>query len=212
MVHLSAAQEPTPDFGPDPGGAPTRFDEFMARALYDPLHGYYAQRITAIGRRGDFTTAPMLSAAPARAIAAWAASAMRETGCRDLIEIGPGEGTLAAAVLRQLPWQVRWKTRLHLVETSPVLTALQQTRLGRRARWHRTMPQALAACAGRAVVFSNELVDAFPVRRFQNTAAGWRELAVAFDENHRAHESLLPAAPLPPSSSFHQSHPIGHQM
>jgi len=186
-----------------------RFDHFMERALHDPLRGYYANRISGIGHRGDFTTAPMLSAAPARAIAAWAAHAMRETACRNLIEIGPGEGTLAAAVLGHLPWQLRWKTRLHLVETSPALTALQQKHLGRRARWHRDIPAALAACAGRAVIFSNELVDAFPVRRFQNTADGWRELAVAFDDNHRAHESLLPPAPLPPSSSFDQPHPIG---
>ena len=188
---------------------PIPFEEFMRRALHDPACGYYARRITGVGRRGDFTTAPMLSAAPARAIAAWAAHAMRETACRNLIEIGPGEGTLAAAVLGHLPWQLRWKTRLHLVETSPALTALQQKHLGRRARWHRDIPAALAACAGRAVIFSNELVDAFPVRRFQNTADGWRELAVAFDDNHRAHESLLPPAPLPPSSSFDQPHPIG---
>ena len=151
----------------------------------------------------------MLSAAPARAIAAWAARAMRESGCRDLIEIGPGEGTLAAAVLRHLPWHVRWKTRLHLVETSPVLTALQQQRLGRRARWHLSLQEALAACAGRAVIFSNELVDAFPVRRFQLTAEGWRELAVSFDANQRGCESLVPLGELPPSSSLRQAHSPG---
>ena len=181
----------------------------MERVLHDPLHGYYAQRIRGIGRRGDFTTAPTLSAAPARAIAAWAARMLRETGCRDLIEVGPGEGTLAAAVLRHLPWPLRWKTRLHLVESSPSLTAIQQKLLGRRARWHRSMPDAIAACSGRAVIFSNELVDAFPVRRFQLTADGWRELAVAFDASHRPHEYLLPQAPLPPSSSFQQPHPVG---
>jgi len=186
-----------------------RFDAFMERALHDPLDGYYAQSIRGIGRRGDFTTAPMLSAAPARAIAAWAARALRETRCRDLIEIGPGEGTLAAAVLAALPWSRRWKIRLHLVETSPALTAIQQKLLGRRARWHRSMTDALAACAGRAVIFSNELVDAFPVRRFQLTADGWRELAVAFDANRRPHESLLPVAPLPPSSSFLYNQPVG---
>ncbi|MCX6875489.1 MAG: SAM-dependent methyltransferase [Verrucomicrobia bacterium] len=186
-----------------------RFDHFMHRAMHDPEHGYYARRIVGIGRRGDFTTAPMLSAAPARAIAAWAARALCESGCRDLIEIGPGEGTLAAAVHRALPWHVRWRTRLHLVESSPVLAADQQRLLGRRARWHRDMPAALAACAGRAVIFSNELVDAFPVRRFQNTAEGWRELALVFDADHRVREVLLPPAPMPPSSSFQQPHPVG---
>ena len=70
----------------------------MERALHDPNHGYYARKIRGIGRRGDFTTAPMLSGLPARAIANWALRAMRETDCRHLIEIGPGDGRLAAAV------------------------------------------------------------------------------------------------------------------
>ncbi|MEI7956355.1 MAG: SAM-dependent methyltransferase [Verrucomicrobiota bacterium] len=192
-----------------PGGPPIRFDEFMQQALHDPLHGYYAKAIRGIGRRGDFTTAPMLSSAPARAIAAWAARALRESACRDLIEIGPGEGTLAAAVIRALPWSLRWKTRLHLVETSPALTAIQQELLGRRATWHASMDHAIAACSGRAVIFSNELVDAFPVRRFQHTPDGWRELAVAFDENRHPRECLLVAGPLPPSSSFRKHHPVG---
>ena len=52
---------------------PIPFEEFMRRALYDPEHGYYARSIAGVGRRGDFTTAPMLSEAPARAIATWAA-------------------------------------------------------------------------------------------------------------------------------------------
>ena len=56
--------------------SPIAFEEFMRRALYDPVRGYYSRRITGVGKRGDFTTAPMLSEAPARAIAAWAARAM----------------------------------------------------------------------------------------------------------------------------------------
>ncbi len=42
-------------------------EKFMERALYDPEHGYYSRRITGVGRHGDFTTAPMLSGAPAKA-------------------------------------------------------------------------------------------------------------------------------------------------
>ena len=75
-------------------GSIISFEEFMRRALHDPEHGYYDRRIRAIGRGGDFTTAPKLSRAPAAAIARWAAAALRETGSRDLIEIGPGDGTV----------------------------------------------------------------------------------------------------------------------
>ena len=154
----------------------------------------------------------MLSEALARAIAAWAARAMRETGCRDLIEIGPGEGKLAAAVLKHLPWRLRWRTRLHLVETSAPLAEIQKTHLGRRARWHDSPAAALAACNGRAVVFSNELVDAFPVRLFEKQSEGWREIAVSFDAPGTATESLLPPAPLPPSSGFSEAHPEGQRI
>ena len=188
---------------------PISFEQFMAKALHDPQTGYYARRISGVGRTGDFTTAPMLSEAPARAIAAWATRALRESGCRNLIEIGPGEGTLAAGVLKNLPWLRRWKTQLHLVETSLPLAERQRKLLGNRAIWHRTMIDALAACGGNAVIFSNELVDAFPVRRFQKIAAGWQEIAVSFDGQRRAHESLLPPAPLPDSSGFLESHPLG---
>jgi SAM-dependent MidA family methyltransferase len=134
---------------------------------------------------------------------------MRETGCRNLIEIGPGEGTLAADVLKNLPWHTRWRTKLHLVETSAPLAAKQRELLGGRAAWHVTMTSALAACGGSAVIYSNELVDAFPVRRFQKNVLGWQELAVNFDADKVARESLLPPAPLPDSSGFLESHPLG---
>lgn len=188
---------------------PVSFEQFMARALHDPHHGYYARRISGVGRRGDFTTAPMLSETPARAVAAWAARALRETGCRDLIEIGPGEGTLAAATHGFLPWQLRWQTRLHLVESSQPLAGRQRALLRKRACWHGSMAEALQACRGRAVIFSNELVDAFPARRFQKTALGWQELAVEFGENQRPREFLLPPAPLPESTGFSAAHPLG---
>jgi len=187
------------------------FEEFMRRALYDPQRGYYSRRIPGIGRGGDFTTAPMLSEVFARGIAAWAARAMRETKCRDLIEIGPGEGRLAAAVLKHLPWRRRWKTRLHLVETSAPLAEIQKKHLGRRARWHESPAAALAACDGKAVIFSNELVDAFPVRLFEMHSDSWREIAVAFDSAGAATESLMSPAPLPPSSGFCENHPPGQR-
>ncbi len=185
------------------------FERFMEQALHDPHQGYYAGRIAAIGRRGDFTTAPMISEALARAISAWAVSALRETGCRDLIEIGPGEGLLSHAVPRHMPWLVRRKVRLHLVETSPVLAERQQALLGKSARWHRNPADALAACQGRAVIFSNELVDAFPVRRYQFTESGWRELELIPGPGGLPVENLLPPGPLPESSSFSEPHPAG---
>lgn len=193
-------------------GKPVTFEEFMRRALHDPQRGYYARKIRSVGARGDFTTAPMLNDSLARAIAGWAVGAMRESGCRNLIEIGPGEGRLAAEVLKRLPWHVRLRTRLHLVETSGPLREKQRELLGNKAVWHDHPAGALDACGGNAVVFSNELVDAFPVRRFEKTADGWREIAVSFDESGIAREELLSPAPLPDSSGFRDGFPNGQRL
>ena len=176
----------------------------MARALHDPVRGYYARNIRSIGARGDFTTAPQLSEAPAKAIAAWIARALRETKTRHVIEIGPGLGTLSAQVIRHLPIAVRLRTRFHLVESSPTLAARQKELLGTKVSHHPTILTALQACSGKAVIFSNELVDAFPARVFRKAAGAWREVAL---EN--AAEILLPSALLPPSSVFTLDFPDG---
>jgi len=189
---------------------PISFEAFMQRALHDPQQGYYARHIHSVGKRGDFTTAPMLSKSLGRAIARWATHALSETGCRHLIEIGPGTGQLASQVWSRLPWSLRWKCQLHLVENSATLTALQKETLKGKARWHKTIESALTACDGRAVIFSNELVDAFPVRRFENTADGWQEIAVTLDTCIT--ESLIPCDTLPDSSIFTREFPIGQQV
>lgn len=186
------------------------FEAFMRTALHDPVHGYYARNIRAVGGgRGDFTTVPMhCGDVLARAIARWAAAAMRATNCRNLIEIGPGEGTLMRDVVRHLPWARRLRVRPHLVETSPVLATRQQATLGPRATWHADPAAALNTCNGAAVIFSNELVDAFPVRVFDKTANGWRELAVETDARGRVvRECLMDETPLPESSAFSLHHP-----
>lgn len=173
----------------------------MELALHDPQRGYYARRIRGIGSSGDFTTGPMISPVVARAIAA----RIRATGLRDVIEFGPGEGRLAAEVLRALPWWLRLRTRLHLVERSVPLRGKQQTLLGNKARWHESIGNALAACKGRAFVFSNELIDAFPVRRFRREVNGWSELFLLPGPL----ESWRPAKDLPPSGQFTRPYPPG---
>jgi len=191
------------------------FEAFMREALHHPERGYYARNIRAVGgARADFTTVPMRFGDPlARAIAGWACEAMRETGCRDLIEIGPGEGHLMRDVLRHLPWSRRWRTRAHLVETSAALEQRQRDTLGRRASWHRTPQDVLRKCGGSAVIFSNELVDAFPVRVFQKSGETWRELGLRVaDDGRVAGEEWLDEPDLPDSSVFEIAHADGQRV
>lgn len=187
-----------------------RFDKFMEKALYDPTGGYYARRITGVGRSGDFTTAPTLSRVTGRAVAAWAAAAMKECSTFHLVEIGPGEGRLSESIMEHLPWTTRLRTKLHLIETSAPLEEIQRKRLGKRAVWHKTPVEAMQACGGKAVLFSNELVDAFPVRCFQKMEEGWRELSIQMGPPVR--EQFLPPSSLPDSSSFAVDHPLGQRI
>ena len=172
----------------------------MAAALHDPDHGYYARRIRGVGQRGDFTTTAALSPALGKAIAAWANQALPEEGCRDLIELGPGEGVLADAVLKHLPWHRRLRTRLHLVETSHSLREKQQSLLGNQVQWHDSIEEALRASGGKACLYSNEFADAFPVRRFRKADDQWEELFLLPDR-----EVWSPADQLPNSTHF--THP-----
>ena len=181
---------------------PLRCDDFIAAALHHPEHGYYGRRIRNVGRGGDFTTTAVISPALPAAIASWALRSLRETGCRDLIELGPGDGTLAAGVLARLPW---WRRiRLHLVESSAPLRRIQQDRLGNRVRWHPDAASALAACKGRACLYSNEFFDAFPVRRFRFDGSAWSESHIL-----PGLETWREAGPLPDSTHFHHPWPAG---
>jgi len=188
-------------------GGSIPFERWMQEALYHPVFGYYTAGIRGIGRRGDFTTWPVFHDSLARGIARWAL-ARKLPGRWHLIEIGAGTGELAAGVLRAIGWWNR--PRYHIVDVSPPLRAEQHKRLGGKAVWHDSVSEALAACDGRALIFSNELVDAFPARIFQNQAGTWRELALRLESSGIAETWL--DSPLPDSTVFTHSWPDGQRV
>jgi SAM-dependent MidA family methyltransferase len=171
-----------------------RVEAFLRAALHDPDDGYYARRLRGIGRRGDFSTSATIGPWLGRAIASWARRRGRGLGGidRHLIEIGGGTGELAEAILRALGPFERLRTTYHLVEGSAPLEREQRRRLrGRRVRWHADARAALAAASGRALVFSNELVDSFPCLLVERRGALWHEVHVDF-EGERPVERLEP--------------------
>lgn len=188
------------------GGA-IPFDRWMREALYHETFGYYTATIRGIGRRGDFTTWPVVHRSLAEGIARWV-KAQRPRGAWHLIEVGAGTGELAEAVLRALGW---WRRpRLHIVEVSGPLRDHQRQRLGRRAIWHSDLAAALEACDGAAVIYSNELIDAFPCRVFQKQDTIWRELALRIEDG-RVGETWRETA-LPASDVFRHDWPEGQRV
>ena len=191
----------------------------MQEALYHPQFGYYARQVQTVGRTGDFSTAATLHPALGEAIAAWAASHRAEVaraGRWHLVELGGGTGELAASVLNSLSWWQRLGLTYHLVEVSEGLRARQQKLLGTtgKVRWHDDVASALAVADGRAHLFSNEFVDAFPCVQLAQAAPGeWREVRVVWPENQdHPHESTASWNGPSPSAAADQTLPVGQHV
>ncbi len=192
----------------------------MREALYHPTFGYYARKVRRIGAGGDFSTSATLHDALPRALATWATAHRARVKQRDgswhVIELGGGGGEMAAGFLGALGWLARRRLRYHIVEVSTPLRALQQQKTVRYpgvTHWHATIQEALAAADGRALILSNEFVDAFPCIQLSRNGEGdhsWSEVMVAWpDDSPHPTERLEPCGwpdvNPPPDSSVMRS-------
>lgn len=176
------------------GGAAS-FRSFMEAALYDPAFGYYSRTIRSVGSAGDFSTSATLGTNMARGIASW----VEEEGkhwpeIRNLIEVGPGTGKMHLELRQALGFAGRRRWRSHLVETSSSLK-IQQRRTLRwhwGIRWHQELAAALDHCRGHALIFSHELVDAFPVTLLQQQEGAWQEVWLELTPEGGIVETLRP--------------------
>ena len=77
-------------------------DDFMNISLRDEEHGYYTSN-KAIGKDGDFVTAPEISQMFGELIGLWVVQAWMDHNKPpefSLVELGPGNGTLMEDILR----------------------------------------------------------------------------------------------------------------
>src|SRR4051794_18530618 len=80
---------------------PISTSQFMTLALHDLAGGYYATR-SPIGAGGDFITAPEISQMFGELLGAWLVQTWRDQdqpSPAQLMELGPGRGTLMADIL-----------------------------------------------------------------------------------------------------------------
>jgi NADH dehydrogenase [ubiquinone] 1 alpha subcomplex assembly factor 7 len=115
---------------------PMPVSEYMKLALMHPEHGYYTSKGFGgiFGQRGDFTTAPEISQMFGEIIAVWVVWTWQSLGSPQkvqLIELGPGRGTMMADMLRA---SARFRPFLdalsvHMVEGSEQLQEVQRKRL-----------------------------------------------------------------------------------
>jgi NADH dehydrogenase [ubiquinone] 1 alpha subcomplex assembly factor 7 len=162
---------------------PLTVAQYMAIALGDPEHGYYMGR-DPLGR--DFITAPEISQMFGELIGLFFVQAWEDRGQPtrfDLVELGPGRGTLMADMIRaaaKLRPQFVEGAKITLVETSSTLRGVQKKTLASSpVSWASRFEDVPAH--GPLFLVANEFFDALPVRQFVKSDRGWHERMVTSD-------------------------------
>jgi len=174
-------------------GGPMNFERFMELALYHPQHGYYRrERVTPrTGRAGDFFTSVSVGPLFGRLLARQFFEMWEKMGRLSsfwIIEQGAEDGQLACDILgwcRETAPEFFAAIRYGLVESSSPLGSRQEAKLreeglAEKVSWFSDLA-ALADEEPHGVFFSNELVDAFPVRRVVYQEGMWRESCVTIE-------------------------------
>ncbi|GAU39975.1 hypothetical protein TSUD_61650 [Trifolium subterraneum] len=185
-------------------GGPISLGEYMSEVLTNPKAGYYINR-DVFGAQGDFITSPEVSQ--------MFGEQMGRPERVNLVELGPGRGTLMADLLRGASKFKNFTEALHvhLVECSPALKNLQHknlkcvdeenadentdkrtvsTLVGTPVSWHATLEQVPSGSP--TIIIAHEFFDALPVHQFQKASRGWCEKMVDVAEDSSLHFVLSP--------------------
>ena len=164
-------------------GAPLPFADFMELALYHPEWGYYNSPSFAIGKMGDFTTAPEISPLFAKCIAKQCEQLFTQLPTKHVLEIGAGSGTLACDLLLECQQLGSLPHHYYIFEISLNLRKKQQAYLQShcpalldRITWLDALPNHFTG-----IVIANEVLDALPVHCFKIENAIIRERCVGWD-------------------------------
>jgi SAM-dependent MidA family methyltransferase len=170
---------------------PLSFRDWMSAALYDEREGYYCRpdRIPQ-GRAGDYRTAPETSPLFAATFAFYFSKLFANLEwppSLTVFESGAGSGEFAHGILNCLRAdspEIFAVTTYVIDEVSPAARCRAAERLaefGDRVIFRRFADVNAPAIAG--IVFSNEVIDAFPVHRVIKRDGTLRQLFVGLNEN-----------------------------
>ena len=150
---------------------PQSFAWFMQEALYHPRHGYYSSGRCLIGRKGDYFTNVSVGPLFGQLLVAQFSEIWKRLGKTNdfvIVEQGAHDGQFALDVLefvqKRLP-EFFDALRYRILEPFPILEQQQRRKLEAfddKVEW----PNSLEPFTG--VHFSNELLDALPVRLISN--------------------------------------------
>lgn len=177
------------------------FAEFMQTALYHPVDGYYTSE-KPFGAAGDYYTSPAVHPAFGALLAIQLYGMWRCLGKPSefaVVEMGAGNGILArdiSSFATQLP--DRFAECLTYICVDRYALRHEEAALdsaASRMEWLRAEALPLRGVVG--CFISNELIDAFPVHRFQIVDGKVREIYVSLDGDGEFVEALdEPSTPL----------------
>ena len=169
------------------------FERFMELALYHPNYGYYrrASGRPRTGRTGDYFTSVSVGPLFGRLWARQLHEAWNLLGNPEpfwIVEQGAEDGALACDILQWCRGEspdFLASVSYGIVEPEDSLNRLRQReQLGKtgfleKTTWFDEISEVRAAAG---VILTNELMDAFPIRRVTFRNKSWREAVVTLDE------------------------------
>ncbi|XP_066929507.1 protein arginine methyltransferase NDUFAF7, mitochondrial-like [Clytia hemisphaerica] len=181
---------------------PITVASYMKEALTNPVWGYY-MKTDVFGKEGDFTTSPEISQIFGELIAIWLVlqwSEMNKPTPFQLVELGPGRGTLMSDIVRvfqQFKGNIDDKFSIHFVEVSEKMKQMQRHNLkvsekkdmientNIKVNWHSKIQDVPK---GLSLYIAHEFFDALPVHLFQKKEGHWREILVNLSSSQQVLE------------------------
>ncbi|MGY8985602.1 MAG: class I SAM-dependent methyltransferase [Sphingomonadales bacterium] len=166
---------------------PISFARYMAECLANPKYGYYMTR-DPFGKAGDFITSPEVTQMFGEMVGLWIVDCWQKMSYPpyfNLVELGPGRGTLMTDILSIMNSHPDTKeaVQIHLVEISPTLKEIQRKNLEKMnvtATWY---DRFMDVPEGPTVIIANEFFDTLPHHQFIKMTDGWAEHSIAVDNN-----------------------------
>lgn len=185
------------------------FRDWMSDALYDEREGYYRRAgVERWGRSGDYRTAPERGPLFASTFARYFAALYEELerpARLHLIEVGGGAGHFAHRLLMTLErgFPAVFNSIIYYFDEASddarQRAASMLAPYGERVEFRRI--GELSSGLDAAIIFSNELLDAFPVHRVVMLGGRLREMMVGLDDQERF--VLIEAEPSTPRLAAH---------
>ncbi|WP_416149382.1 class I SAM-dependent methyltransferase [Salipaludibacillus sp. HK11] len=178
--------------------SPWSFATFMETALYDPKVGYYMKDRQKLGKDGDFYTSNHVHPVFAETFARFFLDVITKENMKaEICEWGAGDGSFACNILaymREQSPEVFEKMTYYIIESSPYHQSILLDRLAlfkKQIKIYSTLEELKKEVTHfQGIIFSNELIDAFPVHIIEKTSEGLKEVMLEVEGEHLA-EKLM---------------------